>query len=489
VVFTVLTVITIVFGLMMKTVNYDEWGVAHINNVIQDEGKVYGPGRYNMGFRQDFHTFKSTIQLLTFGGDGCSGHTGTPCESKTQLLLIPKGNPNPIPTQASLQFTLRKDGLVKMYKKYKMNYVNKFEKLIRQQIKYVAQTYQVEDYYYKREAVVAAMAKAVNETLAESGVDMLAFQVAGFTLPAGQKSRMANVVLRQYEVKVGQQQGEVNKAKAFSARQLLEYSAKTETYQISMEQQLNLQLAGLKANETLITTETKRKTDEIRYQNASSKNIFLKETENKLQKVNVNTSTAREETDVQRKIIKAANDTSRRSYAQTTSMLDVTILANLTRAQEQAKQDVAKIKNSQAKWETLYFQQTENMRQAVKRQEEKVRAETARLLAEINIQITKQLSLNEASITAVSSQANALEVDLRQAATARSVQMKANVSREIYQEMVQKLGFSGRDLLLLQYVESMRVSLANKARKGAEIYMDIKTPSLFKDAESKVVQV
>merc|ERR1711865_1150267 len=129
-----------------------------------------------------------------------------------------------------------------------------------------------------------------------------------------------------------------------------------------------------------------------------------------------------------------------------------------------------------------YFQQTENMRQAVKRQEEKVRAE-------INIQITKQLSLNEASITAVSSQANALEVDLRQAATARSVQMKANVSREIYQEMVQKLGFSGRDLLLLQYVESMRVSLANKARKGAEIYMDIKTPSLFKDAESKVVQV
>jgi len=78
---------------------------------------------------------------------------------------------------------------------------------------------------------------------------------------------------------------------------------------------------------------------------------------------------------------------------------------------------------------------------------------------------------------------------LKQSASARATQMKANVSREIYQEMTTELGLNGRDLLLLQYVESMRVSLANKARKGAEIYMDIKTPSLFKDADTKVVQV
>lgn len=489
VIVVILTAITVVFGIMLKTVDYDEWGVAHVNNVLQNEKKIYEPGRYNMGFREDFKLFKSTIHFLSFGGDGCSGHYGTPCVKKTQLLLIPKGNPNPIPTQAILQFRLRKDGLVTLYQKYKMNYVNKFEKVIRQQLKYVAQKYQVEDYYYSRETVVAAMAASINTTLAEIGIDMLGFQVIRFTLPAAQDTRMQSVVLRQYQVKVGQQQGEVNKAKAFSERQLLEYSAKTETYQISMEQKLNLKLAGLKANETLILTETKRKTDEIRYQNATAKNIYQKETQNMMQKVKVNTSTAKEETDVQRKIIKAVNDTSRRSYEQTTNMLNVTILANLTRAQERGKQDVAKIKNSQAKWETLYHQETEIMRQDVKRQEEKIRAETARLLAEVHIQITGKRSENEAAMQAVSSHAQAQAVQLQQAARARGVQMKANVSREVYQEMVKDLGFSGRDLLLLQYVESMRVSLANKARKGAEIYMDIKTPQLFKDAESKMVQI
>jgi hypothetical protein len=39
-------------------VNYDEWGLAHINNVIEDENTIYGPGRYNMGIKEEVQSRK-----------------------------------------------------------------------------------------------------------------------------------------------------------------------------------------------------------------------------------------------------------------------------------------------------------------------------------------------------------------------------------------------------------------------------------------------
>lgn len=489
VVCTILITIGVVYGSMMKVVNYDEWGIAHINNVIVDEGTIYTPGRYNIGFRQEFKVFKSTIHVVSFGEGGCANNYGMPCFAKSELLLIPKQNPNPIPTKASLQFTLRKDGLVALYKKYKMNYVNKLDRIITQQLKYVAQNYEVADYYNSRSTVVKAMADKIEEKLKENGIDMLAFQVSHFQLPASQKRTMQNVVLQQYAVKVAQQQGEVNKAKAYSERVLLEQGAKVETFQIVIEQALNLKLATIRAEENLITAETKRMTEEIMNKNTTAKTIYEKGTANMIQKVRVNTSTAMEETNVQRKIIKAANDTRRRSYEQTTQMLDVTILANLTRVEEQSKQEVAKIKNKQAKWATLYSQETENKRLAINRAEAKIHAETLRQLAGIQIEITKKRSIVDAKISAVTSSAKAKEIVVTQAAAARSMQMKANATRAIYHEMAAEMNFDGRDLLLLQYVESMRVSLANKAGKGAQIYMDVTTPSLFKDAKTKMIEV
>jgi hypothetical protein len=235
------------------------------------------------GFRKSFKVFKSTIHVITFGDDKCAGYS--PCVEKPELLLIPKGNPNPIPTSGSLQLRLRKDGLVQLYKKYKMNYITKLEKSIRQSLKNAAQHYQVEDYYYLRNQTVASFNAAIRSVLEETGVEFLGFQVKKYTLPAAQETRMQSVVLRQYEVKVGKQQGDLNKAKAYSDRKLLEYSALTETFQIQMETALNFQVSALKANESLILAETKRLTEEIEYKNTNNKTIFDKETQNMLQKV------------------------------------------------------------------------------------------------------------------------------------------------------------------------------------------------------------
>ena len=99
-------------------------------------------------------------------------------------------------------------------------------------------------------------------------------------------------------------------------------------------------------------------------------------------------------------------------------------------------------------------------------------------------------ALTKAAIREVESKAKARRVQVVEAAAARSALMKANVTRSIYHELVRKMGFGGRDLLLLQYVESMRASLATRAEQGGgELYMDITTPGLFKDPITKALQV
>jgi hypothetical protein len=99
-------------------------------------------------------------------------------------------------------------------------------------------------------------------------------------------------------------------------------------------------------------------------------------------------------------------------------------------------------------------------------------------------------ALTKAAIREVESKAKARRVQVVEAAAARSALMKANVTRSIYHELVREMGFGGRDLLLLQYVESMRASLATRAEQGGgEIYMDITTPGLFKDPVTKALQV
>jgi len=446
-----------------------------------EAGEPYKPGNYFVGLQTRFHIFKSTYQTLNFGSDtGCdsSQEFVQVCKDYAPVTVLPKGNPNKVTTRFSVQFILRPDKLHTLYETYKFDYAMYFERKVRTELQYAGQHYQMDQFFYERGTIEQVMRDKVNQTLDKLGADMVNFHMQDIQLPHTQEARLQNLVLRQYSLLIGEEQGELSKDNARSEDTLRRYGSEVSTFQTALSQYQKIEVDQIKANETKEVARTNKEVGAITAQKEQEVKLYTEQTTNQVAKLQQNISETNSKINLEVARIAARYNTEKAKYEQETTDLVATKLAQEKAEIRLTAQQVQEEQNKHQRWLVDFNQETSIKEQAILRQVQQEKEQTRKELAKVNqllgIERT-QASSNIVKLRATSTSGIAV---LDQDVASKMQRLHANVTKLAHQNLVDSLGFSASDLLLLQYIESIQ--------SGEVDMLEIKTPSIFTAGHASV---
>jgi len=439
-----------------------------------EAGEPYKPGNYFVGLQTRFHIFKSTYQTLNFGSDtDCDSSRVfiAVCKDYAPVTVLPKGNPNKVTTRFSVQFVLRPDQLRTLYDTYKFDYAMYFERKVRTELQYAGQHYQMNQFFYERGTIEQVMRNKVNQTLDKLGADMVTFHMQDIQLPKAQEDRLQNLVLRQYSLLIGEEQGELSKDNAKSEDELRRYGSEVSTFQTALSQFQKIEIDQIKANETKEIARTNKEVGAITAQNEQEVKLYTEETNNKVAKLQQNISSINSKINLEVARIAARYNTEKVKYEQETTDLVATKLAQEKAEIRLTAQQVQKQENEHQRWLVDFNQETAIKEQAILRQVQQEQEQTRKELAKTNQSLGIKRSQADSDIFKLRATSASRITVLNQATASFAQRLHANVTKAVHQGLVDALSFSASDLLLLQYIESIQ--------SGEVDMLEIKTPSIF----------
>jgi len=161
--------------------------------VIGSGEDVFISGRYYNGLFQNFLTFPSTLQTVTFD----------PFSADAPAVSASTRDGQQITLEVSFQFRLRINELSSLYAKYGLNYRPQFITIATQAIKNLAATtYDTTDFFEIREFISEAMHVAVNNVLWPEYCVVEHFQLAKITPPAATDRSILNKIIEQQNINI-----------------------------------------------------------------------------------------------------------------------------------------------------------------------------------------------------------------------------------------------------------------------------------------------
>jgi hypothetical protein len=468
----VLLTMIITLSMSFHVVPFDSVGLRYSKSSKEVDPIPNPPGRYFLGLNERFHLFKTTLLTIDYStASGCESKKG--CTLYEPLLLVPQGNPNKVAVRMSMQYTLHNP--YHIYTNYKFNSVQHFERNLRQKLKHVALKYKMHQFFDDRAAIETNFRVSCAETLAGMGAQLKLLHVETLTIPAAQDTALQNIVLQSYQMTVGVEQGNLDKAGAWKQQALLEYSSSVEMDQNKIQTHASLDLAKIRANHTQLNVSITREVDAIKMEEQMKLYSWTKETENLLTKVWVNKSTADEATLLAMALVRAAAMGELAVYEQQTSNLRLAVQANLTKITEVTKQQTAAIRAGSLAKLTAYKQETDMMSVALERQQAHVAAQTAMELARIEQEILAIKSAQQSRVSRIEADAAAVRSRSLQQATNEAKLGVDALEKEALADLTDSMQLNGTDVNLLKFLESF----GGMAGKGQRVFMDIKTPAMF----------
>lgn len=192
----------IMVGCSFQILTPMEAGIA-FNTVSKsiDSGKVYTSGRYFLGLARSFIVFPSTYQNIEFSSGSKSD--GAP--------LRVQGNNGTITIEASMQYRLRLEHLVDLYKRHETKYHDKFVRSAQSAIQKEAATIPATDYFSNREGVSSKLFDAVKVEFDREQIDLMDFQLRRVDLPSQVDVNILNQIVAREgaraELNVREQEG------------------------------------------------------------------------------------------------------------------------------------------------------------------------------------------------------------------------------------------------------------------------------------------
>jgi len=156
-----------------------------------DLSKQYEPGRYWIGFWQEFVEFPSTLQTIEFADERP--------EAGVQHLSVLKSRDKDgkqIMLDISIQYKLHKDSIGLLYKDMLLEYENIFIAELRDQLAKAANLYAIEDAWQNYDSIVNLMRVRCEAVLQKRYADCWGLQLWGVTLTKRYESKLIQTQVR-----------------------------------------------------------------------------------------------------------------------------------------------------------------------------------------------------------------------------------------------------------------------------------------------------
>jgi hypothetical protein len=171
-------VAAILLSMSFGTVDYDEWGLMYSTRSNKIDGdQVYEAGRYYTGLWKSFHRYPRWETNIDFTHAHASNVGGQ------KAFEIRATDGQIIGLELTIQYRLKKTGLLQIYKDYKFEYEINLIRHARGLIRDIGAKYSSLAYFDRRGDIEQAMKTELTNEFDQRNVDLTGFQMQKITLP------------------------------------------------------------------------------------------------------------------------------------------------------------------------------------------------------------------------------------------------------------------------------------------------------------------
>jgi len=236
---SVICFILIILFLPASFVQLGQFRVGLIRNKVTgvvDMGNPYLPGRYWIGFWNEFVVFRTTLQTIEFATE--SPETGV---KHLSLLRSRDQDGKQILLDISVQYRLHPDQIGQIYKEMLLHYEDIYISKLRDRFAKACNQFQIHEVWENYTSVVSRFKQSCVEVLAEGHAECWGVQLWGVTLTSGFESKLIETQVRKQAQKT-----------ETSRKVQTEVRAKTKVLLAEYEKNVTIILAGGEATQMLI---------------------------------------------------------------------------------------------------------------------------------------------------------------------------------------------------------------------------------------------